>query len=153
MSWHKNCNIMLYCTHFISSSRNFTIFRRVPNSSNAWSHTTSFKSVLIVIKIKWRLICKMAVTATVVIFWSCLLSEAGSKCSVHRSRWHIFYKVDNSITFNLIIRFHELKCPCKEIIKATTWGPRHSNLPRRVALCWQGKQAYSKFQVPTETGH
>ncbi len=46
----------------------------------------------------------------------------------------IVHKVDNYITFNLIIRFHELKCPGKEIIKATTWGTRHNNLPRLVAL-------------------
>ncbi len=33
-----------------------------------------------------------------------------------------------------MIRFHELKCPGKEIIKGTTWGTRHNNLPRLVAL-------------------
>ena len=38
------------------------------------------------------------------------------------------------ITFNLIIRFYELKCPGKEIIKAIPRGPRHNNLPPLVAL-------------------
>ena len=38
-------------------------------------------------------------------------------------------QADKYITFNFIIRFHELKCPGKEIIKTTTRGPRHNNLP------------------------
>ena len=41
---------------------------------------------------------------------------------------HFFYFIKSIINnYNLIIRFHELKCPGKEIIKATTWGPRHNN--------------------------
>ena len=39
-------------------------------------------------------------------------------------------------------RDSELKCPGKEIIKATTWGPRHNILPWLVALSmglvWRG---------------
>ena len=31
-------------------------------------------------------------------------------------------------------RFHKQKCPGKEIIKATTWGPRDNILPPVVAL-------------------
>ncbi len=33
-----------------------------------------------------------------------------------------------------MIRFHELKSPGKEMIKATTWGRIHNNLSRLVAL-------------------
>ena len=76
----------------------------------------------------------MTVAATIVIFWSCLFSTVGSTCSVHGSSCHMLYKVDNYIIFNFTIRFHQLRCPGNEIIKATTWGPRHNNLPRMVAL-------------------
>ena len=49
----------------------------------------------------------------------------------------MFYIVDNYITFNLIIRFHELKCLGKEIIEATPRDPRHNILPPVVALTWR----------------
>ncbi len=35
---------------------------------------------------------------------------------------------------------HQLKSPSKEIIKATTWGSRHNNLPPLVALSHQENQ-------------
>ncbi len=45
---------------------------------------------------------------------------------------HGYFKSE-SIHF-LKPRDHELKCPAKEITKATTWGPRHNILPWLVAL-------------------
>ncbi len=44
------------------------------------------------------------------------------------------YNVDIYITFNFIIRFHELKCPCKGIIKATNRGKILCLGPQVVAL-------------------
>ncbi len=37
-------------------------------------------------------------------------------------------------TSSLMIKFHQLKFPGKEIIKATTWGSGYNNLPPLVAL-------------------
>ena len=42
--------------------------------------------------------------------------------------------ISEQVDISILIILHELKCPIKEIIKATTWGPRHSNLPQLVAL-------------------
>ncbi len=53
---------------------------------------------------------------------------------LHDQGASIVDKVGNYISFNLIIRFHELKYPGKEIFKATTWGPRNKILPIVVAL-------------------
>ena len=137
----KNVFVLFYLifnifrNFFVEKNKYFLSKNLFQNSSSRTPCVlVSFKPVLIFIKIKWRLICKMAFAAMIVIFWSCLLSTAGSTCNIHGSSCHVFYKVDNYITFNLIIRFHQLKCPGKEIIKATTWGPRHNNLPRLVAL-------------------
>ncbi len=56
-------------------------------------------------------------------------STADSTCSVDGLKWHMSFKFDNYITFNVIIMFHQLLIPGKELIKATTWGSRYNNLP------------------------
>ncbi len=44
----------------------------------------------------------------------------------------IYYLKPNTVVFNLLIRFHEVKCPGKEITEATNWG--WQNLSQLVAL-------------------